>query len=52
VPTGEHLDKGRVPQQGADVSQAKASFEEAIEIADLIVCGRDNIVINPTKRPF
>lgn len=52
VPTGEHLEKGRVPQQAADVGQAKTSFEEAIEIADLIVCGRDNIVLNPTKRPF
>lgn len=52
VPTGEHLDKGRVPQQAADVGQAKTSFEEVIEIADLIVCGRDNVVLNPTKRPF
>lgn len=52
VPTGEHLDKGRVPQQAADVGQAKTSFEEVIEIADLVVCGRDNVVLNPTKRPF
>jgi hypothetical protein len=52
VPTGEHLEKGRVPQQAADVGQAKTSFEEVIEIADLVVCGRDNVVLNPTKRPF
>jgi len=52
VPTTEHLEQGQVLMGAADVDQARASFGEAIEIADLLVLGRDNIVPNPTKRPF
>ena len=26
--------------------------EQALEIADLLVLGRDNLVVNPTRRPF
>lgn len=52
IPTVEHLEQGKVLVHAVDVDRAKASFEEAVEIADLLVLGRDNIVVNPTKRPF
>jgi glyoxylase-like metal-dependent hydrolase (beta-lactamase superfamily II) len=52
IPTVEHLEQGKVLQSAADVDQARESFQEAIEIADLLVLGRDNMVVNPTKRPF
>jgi glyoxylase-like metal-dependent hydrolase (beta-lactamase superfamily II) len=51
VPTVEHLEEGKV-LAAADLDKAQASFTEAIEIADLLILGRDNIAINPTKRPF
>ncbi|TVQ63097.1 MAG: hypothetical protein EA379_04355 [Phycisphaerales bacterium] len=52
VPTVEHLEEGKVLPDCADVDRARASFAEAVEIADMLVLGRDNIVVNPTKRPF
>lgn len=52
VPTIEHLEQGQVLQESADVAQARESFAEALEIADLIIPGRDNLVVNPTKRVF
>lgn len=52
VPTIEHLEEGKAPQRAVDLDQAKESLVEVIEIADLVVPGRDNLVLNPTKRPF
>lgn len=52
VPTIEHLEQGKIPKGAADLEMARESFTEAVEIADMIVCGRDNAVVNPTKRPF
>ncbi len=52
IPTVEHLQEGQVLQGAADVDQARASFADAIEIADLLVLGRDNVTPNVTKRPF
>lgn len=52
VPTEEHLAQGKVLPWAADVTRARESFAEVVEIADLVVLGRDNIVVNPTKRPF
>ncbi len=52
VATLEHLEQGKVLSSAADVDQARESFTEAIEIADVLVPGRDNLVINPTRRPF
>jgi glyoxylase-like metal-dependent hydrolase (beta-lactamase superfamily II) len=52
VPTVEHLERGQVPDWAADVRLASESFAEAIEIADVLICGRDNAVSNPTKRAF
>ena len=52
VPTVEHLDQGKVLNGAVDVERAKQSFAEAVEIADVLVLGRDNLVINPTRRTF
>jgi len=50
IPTVEHLDEGKVLPTCADRKLAQESFKEAIEIADSLVLGRDNIIINPTRR--
>ncbi len=52
IPTIEHLEQGIVLPHAVDVDRARASMAEAVEIADLMVLGRDNVVVNPTKRPF
>ena len=52
IPTVEHLEQGIVLASAVDVQQARASMSEAIEVADLLILGRDNLVVNPTKRPF
>ncbi|GJQ29551.1 MAG: hypothetical protein HBSAPP03_14350 [Phycisphaerae bacterium] len=52
VPTYEHLEQGRVPSPATDVDKARASFEDAVEIADLLIPGRDNLCVNPTRRAF
>lgn len=52
VATAEHLKQGRVLQGAYDIHQATESFQEAIEIADWIIPGHDNLVPNPTRRPF
>ncbi len=52
IPTIEHLESGQAPKAAASVEQARQSFAEAIEIADLLILGRDNMVVNPVKRPF
>ena len=50
--TIEHLQHGSVLPHAHDVDQARRSLAEAIEIADLLVLGRDNIVTNPSRGPF
>lgn len=52
IPTIEHLERGVVLDSAIDVTRARESFGEAIEIADYLVLGRDNLVPNPVKRPF
>ena len=53
VPTLDHFEKGQVLQSSWDLPKARESFAEAIEIADLIVPGRDNIFLNPMRdRPI
>jgi len=52
VPTIDHLERGRVLPTCEDQDAAKESFQEAVEIADVLVLGRDNLVVNPTRRPF
>lgn len=51
IPTVEHLEQGKVMPGGADREKALSSFGEAIEIADLLIPGRDNLLINPTHTP-
>lgn len=52
APSIEHLEAGRAPRNAADPDAARESLSEALEIADLLVLGRDNVVVNPTRRPF
>lgn len=52
IPTVEHLERGQALSPAADVESARRSMAEAVEVADLLVLGRDNVVVNPTKRPF
>ena len=49
VATLEHLEKGAVLPHVADLEKASESFREAVEIADMLVLGRDNIVPNPVR---
>ena len=46
--TKEHLEQGKVLPGCADREKAMESFQESIEIADLIIPGRDNLLVNPT----
>ncbi|MCL4209928.1 MAG: hypothetical protein HRU76_08780 [Phycisphaeraceae bacterium] len=50
VASVEHLEQGKVLPTCADREQAHESFREAIEIADVLVLGRDNYVVNPLRR--
>lgn len=52
IPTQEHLEQGKVLPSAWDVEQAQASFREAVEIADWLIPGRDNLLANPLQRPF
>jgi glyoxylase-like metal-dependent hydrolase (beta-lactamase superfamily II) len=46
IPTIEHYEQGKVLKHAADPGLAMDSFKEAIEIADVLVLGRDNLVFN------
>jgi glyoxylase-like metal-dependent hydrolase (beta-lactamase superfamily II) len=50
VATLEHLEEGKVIAPCFDLEQARESLAEAVEIADLIVPGRDNLCANPVRR--
>jgi glyoxylase-like metal-dependent hydrolase (beta-lactamase superfamily II) len=50
VATQEHLDEGKVLPHCIDVELAQESFREAVEIGDVLVLGRDNMVSNPMRR--
>lgn len=52
IPTIEHLEKGQILSDSFDLQQARESFAEAIEIADWIIPGHDNLTPNLTRRPF
>jgi glyoxylase-like metal-dependent hydrolase (beta-lactamase superfamily II) len=52
IPPRAHRERGRVPARSADPAAARESLLEAIEIADVLVPGRDNILLNPMRRPF
>ncbi|HZW06180.1 MAG TPA: MBL fold metallo-hydrolase [Phycisphaerales bacterium] len=46
VPTVEHLRRRMVLPGCADVEKARESFAEALQIADVLVLGRDGVVVN------
>lgn len=50
IPTQDHLDQGKVLPTCWSREAAQESFSEAVEIADLLVLGRDNAVMNMTRR--
>ncbi len=50
IATAEHLEKGMMIAPCFDIQQGLASLAEVIEIADLIVPGRDNLFANPIRR--
>ncbi len=50
VATVEHLERGQVLHGAIDIETASESFKEALEIADVLIPGRDNWVINPLRR--
>ena len=52
VATVEHLEKGQVLRNSYDLEQARDSLVEAIEIADALIPGHDNLTLNPTRRPM
>lgn len=52
VATVEHLERGMVLHGALDVELAQESFKEAIEIADILIPGRDNWTLNPVRRAF
>lgn len=51
IPTSEHLEQGKVLPGCSDRDLALESFKEAIEIADILIPGRDNLLLNPTGTP-
>lgn len=52
IQTVEHLQAGQIPDDCYDLQQARESFADAVEIADLLVLGRDNIVVNSARGLF
>ena len=52
APTVEHIEHGRVLKGCFDVEQAQTSLREIIEVADEIVPGHDNAIVNPMRGPF
>ena len=51
VATRQHADQGKVLPSCVDFESAQASFSEAIEIADQIIPGRDNLFVTPGRGP-
>jgi glyoxylase-like metal-dependent hydrolase (beta-lactamase superfamily II) len=49
VPTFEHLLQGKVLPGCHDRKQAQESLAEVLQIADLLVLGRDNLTVNPAR---
>ncbi len=50
VATVEHYEQGRVLNGCYDIEQARESFAEAVEIADWLIPGHDNILPNTLRR--
>ena len=52
APTREHIEQGKILQRAVDLEQARDSLAEATEIADLIIPGRDDLMLNPLRSPL
>jgi glyoxylase-like metal-dependent hydrolase (beta-lactamase superfamily II) len=50
IATAEHLDQATVLPDVADLERAQESLREAVQIADVIIPGRDNVILNPVRR--
>ncbi|MEL7087559.1 MAG: MBL fold metallo-hydrolase [Planctomycetota bacterium] len=50
VATGEHLERGQVLRGAFDIEAAQESLIEVLEIADVIVPGHDNVMLNPARQ--
>jgi glyoxylase-like metal-dependent hydrolase (beta-lactamase superfamily II) len=48
IPTVEHLRRKMILQDATSVEKARESFAEAVQIADVLVLGRDGLVVNTT----
>ncbi len=46
IPTIEHYEQGKVHTRSVDPVAAMDSYKEAVEIADVLILGRDNLVFN------
>lgn len=46
IPTVEHLRRKMILQGATSVEKARESFAEALQIADVLVLGRDGLVVN------
>ena len=49
VATREHLEQGSVLSNATNIELAQESFRECIEIADIIIPGRGNVLLNPVR---
>ena len=49
IPTQDHLERGEVHREAVDAAAARTSFAEAVEVADVLVLGRDNALVNPSR---
>lgn len=52
IATAEHMERGQILRGAYNVDEARESLLEAIEIADAIIPGHDNIFLNPSSRLF
>ncbi|MEM1107453.1 MAG: MBL fold metallo-hydrolase [Planctomycetota bacterium] len=50
VATVEHLERVQVLRGAFDIEAAQESLIEVLEIADTIIPGHDNVVLNPTRQ--
>lgn len=50
IPTAGHVERGQAPLRCQNPEAARESLREAIEIADFLIPGRDNLMLNPVRR--
>ena len=49
IATSEHLAQASVLSNCANIELAQESFKECVEIADVLIPGRDNVILNPAR---